>query len=553
MRTENFFMPKVPFWIFILLAILHLSAFYIDVMDVDASQYAEMSREMMKSGSYLQVYDRGSEYLDKPPFLFWISSLSMKLFGSSNFAYKLPSVLFAFWAMYATYRLGKLLYGDAAGRVAALVLGTCQGMFLMTNDIRTDTILMSWVITAIWLIKEWDKTGKFKYFLLGCSAIAFGMMTKGPIALLVPMFCFVSDWILKREWRKFFRPVYLLGILVIAILLIPMSVGLYQQFDLHPEKTVNGLTNVSGLRFFYWSQSFGRITGESPWNNGAGFDFLFSSMLWAFLPWILFFIAALVSNIIQLVKQRFLLQSSQEWITTGGFILSYIALGSSKYQLPHYIFVVFPLTSIMVSALMKAYFESGAFRRLFRILKPTQVAISALLLAGALLIISIVFPSGVIGYLLWVLVVVIWLFTLRKSARVNRFFYLSVASSMLANIFLTHYFYRNLLQFQVGSQMGRFIAKNKIDPKEVKFRALENAVVALHFYAGDLVRDAGTYQPGKYVLTGAAGLDSFRAEGYSYDIVNQGVYFRVSEVTPDFLYYKTRRKAVKPHYLVRLK
>jgi 4-amino-4-deoxy-L-arabinose transferase-like glycosyltransferase len=553
LRTENFFMPKVPFWIFILLAILHLSAFYIDVMDVDASQYAEMSREMMESGSYLQVYDRGGEYLDKPPFLFWISSLSMKVFGVNNFAYKLPSVLFAFWAWYATYRLARLLYGEAAGRIAALVLGACQGMFLMTNDIRTDTILMSWVVTAIWLIKEWDLTGKLKYFLFGCGAIAFGMMTKGPIALLVPAFCFVSDWFLKREWRKFFRPVYLLGILVIAILLVPMSIGLYQQFDMHPEKPVNGVQGVSGLRFFYWSQSFGRITGESPWNNGAGFDFLFSSMLWAFLPWILFFVAALFINIIQLVKQRFLLRPDQEWITTGGFILSYIALGSSKYQLPHYIFVVFPLAAIMVAALIKAYFENHSFQGLFRILRPTQIVISALLLAAALLVISTVFPSGVVGYLLWVVALVIWLFTFRKSARVSRFFYMSVAGIMLANVFLTHYFYRNLLQFQAGSQMGRFISKNKIDPTQVKFRALENAVVALHFYAGHIIRDTGTFRSGKYVFTGTAGLDSFNAEGYSYYIVNQGVYFRVSEVTPDFLNYKTRGKAVKPHYLIRLK
>src|ERR1044072_3053861 len=162
-------MPKVPFWVFILLALLYFSAVRIDTMDVDASQYAEMSREMMLRGDYLHVYDRGMEYLDKPPFLFWVSSLSMKVFGVNNFGYKLPSILFALWALYALYRLTKLLYGEETGRMAALILGSCQGMFLMTNDVRCDTILMSWVITAIWAIKECEERRKWQFVLLGTA------------------------------------------------------------------------------------------------------------------------------------------------------------------------------------------------------------------------------------------------------------------------------------------------------------------------------------------------------------------------------------------------
>src|SRR5690606_25878586 len=149
-------MPKVPFWMFIVLAVLYISAVRVDIMDIDASQYAEISREMMESGSYLQIFDRGRDYLDKPPFLFWVSALSMKIFGVGNLGFKLPSILFALWALFATYRLARSLYDENTGRMAALMLGVCQGMFLMTNDIRTDTILMSWVITAIWMIREAD-------------------------------------------------------------------------------------------------------------------------------------------------------------------------------------------------------------------------------------------------------------------------------------------------------------------------------------------------------------------------------------------------------------
>ena len=268
-----------PLWMLALFGCLYVLAIPVDTMDVDASQYASMSREMMESGSYLQVYEQGRDYLDKPPFLFWINSLFMLLFGANNFAFKFPSILFALLALFATYRLARLYYNEQLARLALLVLGTTQALFLITNDIKTDTILMGWVALALWQLATWMETKKKAPFFIGCAAIAFGMMTKGPIALLVPVFALGSHLLLTRRWKLLLQPVLPAGLLLIAVLLLPMSYGLYQQFDLHPEKTVNGMQGVSGLRFFYWTQSFGRITGESVWNNGASFTFLFENLL----------------------------------------------------------------------------------------------------------------------------------------------------------------------------------------------------------------------------------------------------------------------------------
>ena len=67
---------------------VYFIGFGIDIMDIDASQYAEMSREMSISNSYLQVFEIGKDYLDKPPFLFWITALFMKIFGANNFSYR---------------------------------------------------------------------------------------------------------------------------------------------------------------------------------------------------------------------------------------------------------------------------------------------------------------------------------------------------------------------------------------------------------------------------------------------------------------------------------
>ncbi len=546
-------MPKIPTWVFILLAILHISAVRVGVMDIDASQYAEISREMMESDNWLHLYDRGIDYLDKPPFLFWISALGMKIFGVSNFGFKLPSILFALFAIYATYRLARLLYGDATGRMAALIFGTCQGLFLMTNDIRTDTVLMSWVITAVWLLKEWDVHRRLHHLLLGCAAIAFGMMSKGPIALLVPVFCFGSDWVLKREWKKFFQWQYLLGIIVIAILLIPMSIGLYQQFDAQPGKTVNGLTGVSGVRFFYWSQSFGRITGESPWNNGAGLDFLFMNMLWSFLPWIFLFVPALIIKIIQLIRQKFRLQPDQEWITAGGFILAYIALGSSRYQLPHYIFVVFPLAAIMVAALLKDFFD-GKYPWLYSIFKPVQWAVAFLLLLVAVLIVAYIFPGGAVWITLWIIAFVFLIIvTVHKNIR-PKLFWLSVTAIILSNFFLTNHFYYNLMDYQLGNQMAEYIEQEKIPAQDIIHYRMKDPLNAFHFYAEEVIsKDSFAIAPGKYVLTQDEGLTALEEKGYEYDMVTNGKCFRISELKPAFLNPATRDESMQDYYLLHIK
>ena len=72
-----------------------------------------------------------------------------------------------------------------------------------------------------------------------------------------------SHLIYKRDWTNLFNWRWILGLAIILLVLSPMLWGLYHQFDLNPDATVNGRTGVSGIRFFFWEQSFGRITGEN--------------------------------------------------------------------------------------------------------------------------------------------------------------------------------------------------------------------------------------------------------------------------------------------------
>ncbi|MBS1628520.1 MAG: glycosyltransferase family 39 protein [Bacteroidetes bacterium] len=545
---------KIPLWIFAVITALYFSSGRVDLMDVDASQYAEISREMTHSPNWLQVYDHGHDYLDKPPMLFWTSALSMKLLGPTPFAYRLPSILMALLAVFATYRLTRLLYNENTARLAALVLASCQGFFLWTNDVRTDMMLAGFVATALWCIRECETRRRWYFVLGGTAAIACGMMTKGPIALFVPLFAFGSDWLLRRKWNLLFSPWHLLDLLLIGLFLMPMCIGLYQQFDLHPEKWVNGEQGVSGLKFFFWTQSFGRITGSNTWDNGANPLFLLNSMSWAFLPWILLFLTALFLNIRTMLLQKLHLNPGQEWLSTGGFILSYLALSSSHYQLPHYILVTFPLAAIIVAKLLSDFLNTDQYPRLCRTFAGIQTGISVLLLLGALLIISFVFPTSWWVIAFWLTGLAAWLFVNRRNHQGRRIIWTSVTSIIVANVFVTHFFYFPLLHFQVGTVVGRYIRSENIPADKIYAWRMQDPLDALDFYAQRRIPEIDSFpipgQANDYLLMMQENLPSLDSAGLGYHVVKAGRMFKVSELTGEFLNPKTRREATKPWVLV---
>ena len=549
-------MPRIPRSVFLLLILVYLPALWVPVMDVDAAQYAEMAREMRLSTDWLQLHDRGLNYLDKPPLLFWLSALSMKLLGPTTFAYKFPSFLAALGALYGTYRFARRLYDESTARMAALILGTAQGVFLIINDVRTDTLLMCWVAIAMWAWVEYRPQRSWKWLTLFAVAVALGLMSKGPIALFVPLFAIGTDTLLRRQWKQLFDPKYVVGLLLVALLLVPMCIGLYRQFDTQPAAWVDGVQGKSGLEFFFWTQSFGRITGSSNWDNGAGPEFLLVSMLWAFLPWMLLFLLALGAEIRKVIKYRFKLPAGEEALALGGFVLTYLSLCLSRYQLPHYIFVAFPFAALMTAKLLRDFLE-GKYPKWKAAFVKIQTGMGALLLIGVLLILTLVFPASFWVLLVWGLCVAAWLWTVHRSGTFGKLFWGSVAAALFVNIFLTNSFYRPLLRYQLGGQVARYVAAAGIPHHQILAYRVDDPLNSLHFYSRHVIkqtRDTGNAAQTRfpYVLTGEEGLAEMARAGLHPRKLRAFRRFKVSQLTPVFLLASRRPTALTTYWLVKM-
>jgi 4-amino-4-deoxy-L-arabinose transferase-like glycosyltransferase len=538
-------------WFFIAIGIIYFFNLFIDVMEVDAAQYASIAMEMLDSKSFLEVYHRGNDYLDKPPMLFWLSAASYALLGISNVTFKLPAVLVLILGIYSTYRFTLMWYDKKKAVLAALILATTQAFMLMTNDVRTDGILTGFIIFSTWQLSAFLRQGHFKNLLWGSLGLSAALMSKGPIAFIIVAAGFSIDIVLKRQWQQFFKYQWLLALGIIAIALSPMCYGLYTQFDLHPEKVVYNLEGPSGIKFFFWTQSFGRITGDIYWNDSSTFFYFFHTILWDFTPWILFFIVAFVSKSMTLFKQKFKLNSQQEAITYAGFLLPFLALSTSNFKLPHYVFPLFPFAAILTADSLVNISKKAplTFRRLGRF----HFGLFQLFFVIMFIDLFFFFPpkTFVLHVVVAGLFFLYWCIFLNMKDWLEKVISFILVMSIGLNLVMATNMYPNLLTYQSSNKVGRLIREQQ---KEDVFFYKEFGH-GLDFYSRRIIPQADPenwkdYKTGTWILTNEEGKNELLSSDNSYKVVQTYDDFHVTALELPFLYKKTRSQRTNTTYLI---
>jgi len=522
---------------------IYINNLFIDVMNVDAAQYASISQEMLRNHSYLQVMDLQYDYLDKPPLLFWISSLSMGVFGVSNFAYKLGAFLMLLLSLYSIFRFTSIFYSQQIAKNAVLIFGTCQAFFLMTNDVRTDGILTSSVITGIWLLTEYLIKNKIKYLLFASLFTAFAMMAKGPIGIIAVLMPVGLQLLFKRSWKQIFSFSWFFYLIIVGLLLIPMSYGLYMQFDMHPEKITNGVPHQSGLYFYYWLQSFGRITGENVWDNGLPWHFFIGTISWDFFPWILILYFGLFFQI-----KRLFQKSVPEISTLSGFVILFALLSMSRYKLPHYIFVTLPFASIICAS----YIETLNPKQ-WKIWNKVYFVFGCIIMVLLIIYQSLFFTE--INFILIALLLVQFIILLQMKKTSLEGTSKMIGYIIVLNLFLSFVFYPKLLTYQADSMAGRWFYENK--SKETVY-LIDEKSHAFNFYSKNpenksiTLTEIGTLKNSCWLFTKAENLNQIESK---FEVVEKKKFenYPITRLKLPFLLHQKREQTLEYYYLVKIK
>ena len=532
--------------LFVIIGIYLIGAFTIDLLDNDATQYFTIAMNMYDTGNYMDVTWRPDyNYLDKPPLLFWLSAFSFSVFGLNHFAYRLPSILINLLGVFSTYKLGKKLYNEQVGLFSSIIYAANFAVFVINHDVRTDTMLAGFVIFSIWQLYEYLQTKNKLNFVLGFIGIGLSMSTKGPLGLLIPILSIGPFLVYQKRWKDIFKPEWLLGLVIVFITLIPMVYSVYQQHG------------MEGLRFHFWDQSFGRITGNTKWEDTTGPFFFVHSFLWSFLPWTILALIAYVKKWIGAIR-AYGKGDHFEIITLSGITLVLIAVSMAQYKLPHYIYVVFPLVSIITADYINNTFKQARWEGFGSYLSVSQIILNLLLWVAAGISFYIFPVKYFITYILAIgfFIGFLYLF-LKKENNIPKIFSSSLVTIIGVAFVMNLHFYPGLNPFQSGATFGRdlkemnisagdvLIYKDHKPTTDVYAEMIIPRIMKQHQLDSIIYRD----KP-KYIFTCEDSFEELKQIGINTRIIKSYDDFHTSTLSLPFLNPATRAKSLRKCYLL---
>jgi 4-amino-4-deoxy-L-arabinose transferase-like glycosyltransferase len=157
------------------------------LFEPDEGRYAEIPREMLARGEWVVPYLLGEPYLDKPPLFYWLVMLSYRFLGIHDWSARLVPALAVHGCVLLTYGLGRRLLGERAAFRGALTLGLAPGFVSVGRLLVLDGLLTFWVTLALFAVFEAVRGERLRWgwWLLAALACGLGILTKGPVTLLL--------------------------------------------------------------------------------------------------------------------------------------------------------------------------------------------------------------------------------------------------------------------------------------------------------------------------------------------------------------------------------
>lgn len=526
-------------WLYLLIGVavlVNFSGLFVPVIGPDGTLYACIAKTMAQRNDFVNLYAYGQDWLDKPHFPFWITALSFKLFGISTWAYKLPGILLMLIGALYTYLFGKALYNKQIGLWATLILLTAQHIVLSNNDVRAEPYLTGLIIASVYHLYQSHSKNSYLQLLWGCVFAACAIMTKGVFAIIPIGGAIAGHFIITRQWKQLFSLRWLIGIVLTLIFILLELYCLYQQFDLHPEKLVFDKHHVSGVRFFFWDSQFGRFFNTGPIKGHGDPTFFIHTTLWAFLPWSLLLFAA----VYQFIKKGIKNVQAVEWFCISGSLLTFLLFSASKFQLPHYLNIVYPFFAILTAQ----YLYNVRQLKSIKAIRLVQTIVPGLMVL-VMMALNYFYQPQTWNFLiaLWLLLCVAGLIYLPHHITkgvVAQMVVLTAMVSFFVNIYLNTIFYTSLLKYQAGSEAAMWINQN--NPQNLPVVQLNDEYVSsFTFYIAGTVNTITDDNPKNYpakpfIFYGTANrIKQLAQNGWHIKTLKSFERYWVSRLKPKFL------------------
>ncbi len=532
-------------WLLVLGIILNALGLFTPILETDGTLYAAIAKNMAQANDFINLTLEGDDWLDKPHFPFWITAISYKIFGYTSFAYKLPPFLFWLAGAYYTYQLARLLYSTTVAQLAVLFYLTAEHLLISNVDVRAEPYLTGMGIASVYFFYRAYRNNDLWNILWGSLWTAAAIMTKGLFVIIIIGAGFVIEWVVKGDWKQFISPKWYVAIFLTALFSVPELYTLYVQFDLHPEKVVFGKTGVSGLYFFFWESQFGRFMNTGPIKGSGDPLFYTHTLLWAFLPWSALLYVAIFTRLLNKNGWK-----DREYVVVGTSVFSFIIFSASKFQLPHYLNILFPFFSILTAFYLAQITHESTTKRVIYF----QYFVAIILFLSTLLGIYLININHALVVGIIVAVVAGGLLYLFPAKSITNVIVLCFMASVLMNSIYSAVLYPDIIRYQSGNTAATYINEH---PEIKGVTVIRNNPInfALEFYAdvphtATLLEELPSIPAETPLFIETPYLDQLRERGYEVTVLKRFPHYHISKLTMKFINTKTRPAELQETALV---
>jgi 4-amino-4-deoxy-L-arabinose transferase-like glycosyltransferase len=237
------------------------------LLEPEEARYAEIPRQMLAEGRFVEPVLHGQPYYQKPPLLYWLVMLSYSVFGVHDWAARLVPALASLATVFVTWFWARSAFGPRIGLGCAIVLILSARFVYLGRMLTIDPLLSLWVTAALAsaYLAVHEAPLKRRWWIASAILTGLGLLTKGPVALVLVLVPVAIFQILGRASRR--KPDVIVALACYLGIAIAVACPWY---------VAMAINNPEAAGDFFWLHHVQRyldpLDHEEP--------------VWFFLPWL---------------------------------------------------------------------------------------------------------------------------------------------------------------------------------------------------------------------------------------------------------------------------